>query len=136
MAKLWITKNYDTFFVKHTQSNPILFCCSKWRSTDGQIKMHIYMHICMHMGNKNVQVLSIHKKNCIGIQMRIQMCTFFPVYGRNLHIFITHVHTNVHINVHFYLTICGAPTTATARPSAESALHTATQTNIGCNSRV
>ena len=42
------------------------------------------MHICMHM-------------------------QFFPVYGRNLHIFITHVHTNVHINVHFYLTVCGSP---------------------------
>ena len=39
----------------------------------------------------------------------IQMCTFFPVYGRNLHIFITRVHTNVHINVHFYSTVCTSP---------------------------
>ena len=67
------------------------------------------MHICMHMCNKNVQLSSIHGKNVDIFMLICMQMLFFPVYGRNLHIFITHAHTNVHINVHFYLTICGAP---------------------------
>ena len=79
-------------------------------------KMHISMCISSCMCNKNVQVLSIHgKKLYLHTNVHINVHVF-PVYGRNLHIFITHMHTNVHINVHFYLTICGAPTTAAARP--------------------
>ena len=81
---------------------------TQWRSTDGQIKLHIYLHICMHVCNKNVQVLSIHgKKLYLHTNVHINVHVF-PVYGRNLHIFITHMHTNVHINVHFYLTVCGS----------------------------
>ena len=66
-------------------------------------KMHICIQISMCMCNKNVQVSSIHGEK-MHICMRICMhMPFFPVYGRNLHIFITHVHTNAHTNVHFIL---------------------------------
>ena len=70
--------------------------------------MHICIRISMCMCNKNVQVSSIHGKNGVFIQMRIQMCIFFPVYGQNLYIFITHAHGNSNTNVHFFYRLWSA----------------------------
>ena len=81
---------------------------TQWRSTDGQIKMHIYLHICMHVCNKNVQVLSIHgKKLYLHTNVHINVHVF-PVYGRNLHIFI-YMQIEMHILICIFFTICGAP---------------------------
>ena len=64
--------------------------------------MHIYIHICMHMCNKNVQVSSIHGKKWHVHTNAHTNVHFFPVYRWNLYIFITHAHGNSNTNVHFF----------------------------------